>query len=905
MSVSVELVAIGDPELKAALKSAVVHGLSNVAGDWRVSIVGSQSNDLWELRVKGPNTERRFTLDGAEGQHDAEFVRNLLSEGFAAMAAIPTMPAAIQGCWARLSNGEGDVSDVQKVISFFSQRWAAPLAGRIAFDEFLVEQGINQKIRVLSAEELNRFQAAFEKVVRRRILELEGLFHGISRGPVALEFFSSLTGASIEFKELAYIYGLKHAPEENRLLIICALSREATDLINRCLVGIPREPLPDAFRQYLMKPGDIFNLQHRSALKEYEDIHGMSLLLQISSLAVEDQCKQIHNLAIHTREILINSAHRLFRKLPIDSFGKMIRMRMAIFICLSDPSSTEANNAKETLISTASPIAAETLACMPGDSAIVDAFRRLQQVDQSRAAYASVLLDHLRRRDATMLNSEVHKLREWSKTKYPILSLAAQAALLSLGMSTNTQFENVFLRSARADKDNSVGSWLARNNDFLGAVSIGQLPHKTWRAVVIALLKSEPALARSVIISGLKRENPIRYWQESLQAISETDPMPESLFDDLVLQCLQYENKNEVLNKEPVRSLVKRRFWELATRVETDKRILLFDAAFGLSREGDFISLVEAGLAPPRSDSLRAWILSSFIPVLLEKGLLGTGFGRMLGNRDLKKEVASILSSRTLEHWNYLKRFPDEWVSARTKSTQILAHRLRTGIQVAMLNSRPDSPLHTGIQKLSGEIEDWLRSGRPGIDSALLLTNSVEEEYAFSPDESIVRNFFSRQPSSHYTLALFLGYNLWALQYLFHEQGPWPNPDIILEQLSKTFILVASLRQRASDQIAQLQQTALIDLAIAIRGSVADLESEVAGLFTFRKVLEEIGIHPAAGVSLGASISEGQLSDEKHKVLREPGKSGRLRVFASGMRVGSKVIDTAIVMKSGVEDDRD
>ena len=50
------------------------------AGDWHVSIVGSQGTDRWEMKVTGPHEfERSYTLEGTAGEHRAEVIRVILS----------------------------------------------------------------------------------------------------------------------------------------------------------------------------------------------------------------------------------------------------------------------------------------------------------------------------------------------------------------------------------------------------------------------------------------------------------------------------------------------------------------------------------------------------------------------------------------------------------------------------------------------------------------------------------------------------------------------------------------------------------------------------------------------------------------------------------------------------------
>ncbi len=50
-------------------------------GIGRVSIVGSQANDQWEMKIIGPNAfERSYTLEGSSGEHRPEMIRVLLGK---------------------------------------------------------------------------------------------------------------------------------------------------------------------------------------------------------------------------------------------------------------------------------------------------------------------------------------------------------------------------------------------------------------------------------------------------------------------------------------------------------------------------------------------------------------------------------------------------------------------------------------------------------------------------------------------------------------------------------------------------------------------------------------------------------------------------------------------------------
>ena len=76
---SVELHNTGDPGAGAEVRALVEHALSDRAGDWRVSIVGSRADDGWEMTVLGPNGfERSYTWVGSAGEHRPLVIGNVL-----------------------------------------------------------------------------------------------------------------------------------------------------------------------------------------------------------------------------------------------------------------------------------------------------------------------------------------------------------------------------------------------------------------------------------------------------------------------------------------------------------------------------------------------------------------------------------------------------------------------------------------------------------------------------------------------------------------------------------------------------------------------------------------------------------------------------------------------------------
>ena len=73
MAVTVEMHNTGDTVLRAEVVSVIEHVLSDRPGDWRVSIVGSQANEGWEMKIIGANAfERSYTLERIANEHDRD-----------------------------------------------------------------------------------------------------------------------------------------------------------------------------------------------------------------------------------------------------------------------------------------------------------------------------------------------------------------------------------------------------------------------------------------------------------------------------------------------------------------------------------------------------------------------------------------------------------------------------------------------------------------------------------------------------------------------------------------------------------------------------------------------------------------------------------------------------------------
>jgi hypothetical protein len=80
MGVTLEMYNTGDAESQRDVKAMIEHMLSDRGGDWHISIMGSQANDQWEMKILGPQGfERSYTLDGASGQHEPAVIGAIVS----------------------------------------------------------------------------------------------------------------------------------------------------------------------------------------------------------------------------------------------------------------------------------------------------------------------------------------------------------------------------------------------------------------------------------------------------------------------------------------------------------------------------------------------------------------------------------------------------------------------------------------------------------------------------------------------------------------------------------------------------------------------------------------------------------------------------------------------------------
>jgi len=82
MAVSVEIHHTGsDPGERAEIAPQIEHTLADRSGDWKVSILGSQASDRWEMRILGPSEfKRTYMLEGAAGECEPQMIARILAK---------------------------------------------------------------------------------------------------------------------------------------------------------------------------------------------------------------------------------------------------------------------------------------------------------------------------------------------------------------------------------------------------------------------------------------------------------------------------------------------------------------------------------------------------------------------------------------------------------------------------------------------------------------------------------------------------------------------------------------------------------------------------------------------------------------------------------------------------------
>jgi hypothetical protein len=819
------------------------------------------------------------------------------------------LPPSVEEAWYPLANRGGSRSDLKRVLDFLGQLWAFDQFDPRAFDEWLVSQGLRKTD--LSPEKVVEYKTAFDRYQETKLEQTRNLVEGLALGPHSPEIFASLRGFSRELKRLAYRTAISVSRDEKVVFVLSALSQESPELARECVSDLPASPVLQTFFAYLKGARLPLALEQRPCVAAHSNKEPIHRLFQLATLPLKNLQEELRHMPGSEIESLARLAESLLRRVSGRAFGEFVKVNLSVFICIADPKSKSSDFAKQTIVSTGEPAVAEILALMGKDYLLVELRDAHSAKQPGRTRFLAAVIDACRRYYAESIPDLQEDLKLFSRSRVPLFAVAARAALVQLGLEKESKFEKLLLRKLQTDKKQFVIEWLLRNPEFVRYLRVERVPFKTWKVILEICKASRPALALKIAERML--QEPLgperhRYWEDALGVLASIGGNEaDSIFSDFVIRRIEEGwnlHVHDVLAKESSHSLLRRNFWKLLERTPAEQSwVVLFDAYRARTSESELVSLLEA--AAQRGGSLSTWIMRQLLPSLLEEESLSLSFYGSVANRDFLVAVAKQLSQCTLENARYLRGFANEWASARDAIKRRLLSSIQGGLRIALDNCASDSGLQLQLVKLSQTIDEWAAGNSPKLEATIeaLASGQLPSEYA--PAKDHVEQFFRGQPRGRHDFALLAGTNPWAIDIVFGgEQGLWPKPELLVDQIVRSYVFVANLRRRAEAELKGLERTIKVELAVALREGLSDIEADLTGYFIFRDILNEIGLHPIIS-KLGERVDERELSSQKHKLIRDPNRKGLLRAFSLGIRVDDTIVGSATVMKSGDEDDRD
>jgi hypothetical protein len=502
------------------------------------------------------------------------------------------------------------------------------------------------------------------------------------------------------------------------------------------------------------------------------------------------------------------------------------------------------------------------------------------------------------------------ELKSLAEVESPVVVVAAQAALLGLYPKNTTRFRRLLLLKLRNDKNQFVSEWLVRNPDFIGRIRVCRMPIKTLKAVLESCRRHRPALALRLAHDVLCQPDfpaQPQYWQEALWCLARiANADSDAMFADFLFGRLKagpVDQLRGILVNEPAVSLLKRNFWALVLGTNDEGHWnFLFEVYRARATEATLLSFLENGYQ--RGGALAAWILSRLAPALFVDGSLSPTFYRSVSNARFVADVIKRIAESTAKGAEFLQRFAAEWTSARNNLKQRLSLKVQSGLHVALLNTADCGQLRDRLVRLSHAVEEWASAESPRLDATLQSRSNSVLPLAAEPSRALVEQLFQGQLRSPIEFALFAGANPWAIDLIFGEPGAWPKAELVAEQIVRSFVIEAGLRQRAEAELRSLARTVRVELGVVLRETLYEIEVDIAGYFAFRDILDEVGFHPVMP-KLGESVKQADLDSQRHKSIQDPGRRGRLRVVSLGLQVDDAVVGSGTVMNSGDGNDRD
>ena len=815
------------------------------------------------------------------------------------------IPPVIEEAWNRLSRGGGTDSDLKSVLSFLARAWAYDESDPRAFSEWRANHGSEEKNSPIAALADERHRFEHEQRAKRVVTRL--LLDGLTVGPHASEFFASLLGSS-ELKVLAYTTAVAVYRDEAVLFALAALSRENKWVVEQVLKAFPDSPVFRTFTAYLNGARVPLAFMAGRPVPALEGEVPIDRLFSVATMPLKDMAEDVRRATSEYRSTL-GLAERVLSRVPDKDFGHFARLNVCVFACVAGVGSRCFDEAKRMLTSTGEPGAADVLRLV-GKDQILSALRDDEQLQlRGRERFVAALIDGLRLCCAGDSGYE-KDVQQFASSPTPVVALAARAALAQRSKADRTRFESLLLRTLQ-QKDERALEWLSRNPELVSCVRVDKVSVQALKKLLDTCRTSAPNLAVEIIAQVLcnsSAKEPQQYWDEAvraLSAINRTDA--DRVFSRFMLHSVQHgeaQRIHSLVSREPASSLFRRNFRSLLDRTTKEQEWkILFDLYGNRTIGSEISSLLE--WSTERNARLGAWISSTLVPELLEREALPAYFHRSISNRVVVVEIAKELARDAVKSIERIQSLARAWNPTWSSTKEKLQSRVETGVRIALHNAPPGSTLHSQLSRLNEVVKDWGTAESPKLEPSIESFAITRIPAALVPNAETVQEIFQNPAPGPSDFTLFAGANPWVLDLTFgQDSGPWPKPELLLDQIATTFVRIAQSRERMEEQSRNLPNAVRIELALALREILSDIESTLAGYFIFRDVLDRDGLHPVME-RLGVVVDQKDLSSEKHKFVRDPGRRGRPRVFGLGVSVNDRAVGSGLIMTSGDDHDRD
>lgn len=817
------------------------------------------------------------------------------------------IPAEIAEAWQRLEQGGGSRSDLDSVLVSLAKIWAFEPD---AFDTWLTAHHHVER-KDLPPSLLAEYRREFEREQASKEGRTRGLLEGLANGPYLLPLVEFSHAFSDELKGMAFKVALATPHNEKFPFVLSALSLERPAFVQECTAGLPDSPILQTFLAYTKKIRLPLALEIRQPARTAEGTTTLDRLFDMATRPWKTLLNDLRGLSESEVSPLVMLAERLFRRFSDRTFEVFLKVNLSVFMAVAQPESNLIPSAVQLLVSNGEPTIADILALL-GEDCLVSQLRDARNSQPGRERFLAAVIDSYRRHFPESISDLKTDLTRVSSARQPVLEVAVAAALLRSRPDDGAKFERLLLRKLQTDKDHQVREWILRNPEFARYFRAEKASLNMLKGILDEYRTKKPELALRIaeqILSEPLAPARDRYWEEALRILvsvgrDEADALFSRFMTQRLVEGWDNPQVRQVLASEPAQMLLRRSFWRLFDTAGSEgNRHILFDLYASHAPESELVRIIEAAYV--RNHSVSPWIVEHLVPRLLETQSLSLTFTQYATNREFLITTAKDLGRKVVQATTFLREVTNGWASTRARAKRRLLPRLQVGVRIAIENSLSDSALRAQITRLSNNVEEWATSDSPTLDAAISSYASTALPAEHNSDRSYVEHFFRERPRGPNDFALLVGTNPWAIDLIFaDDQGPWPKLELLLTQLTRSFIFISQLRRRAEAQLEAIDHSVRVELATVLREPLGDIEADLAGYFIFRDILDEAGLHPVMP-KLGGRVEEKELSSQRHKVIRDPGRRGLLRAFGLGIRVDDTVIGSGTVIKSGGEDDRD